>query len=85
MFWEDVSYEIIDYESELLQVKICTIPHFPWMAGNQFSKKNIYVTKVTLLTFDFFFSIGTNILRIVFDFIIDSIVTYFFLFFLRNH
>ena len=47
MFREDVSYEIIDYESELLQVKICTFPRFPWMAWNQFSKKNIYVTKAT--------------------------------------
>ena len=50
------------------------------MAWVQFSKKDIYVNKATLLIFGifikFYYFIGTNILQIVFDFITNSIATF---------
>ena len=58
------------------------LPLFAIFRGwHEFSfPKNIYVNKATLLIFDilikFHFLIGTNILQMVFDFIIYAIVTY---------
>ena len=52
--WEENSYEVLDQESKLVQVKTSSIPCFPWMAQVQFSKRYISVDKVTLLIFDIF-------------------------------
>ena len=46
-----VSHEILDSESKLLQIQTSTFLHFRWMAWVQFSKMYIYVNEVTLLTY----------------------------------
>ena len=63
---KEISYEILDYESKLLQIRTSPFRRFPWMAPVQFSMK-IYVNKATLLIFDYL--TGKNIFQIVFDFI----------------
>ena len=62
---EEISYEIPDYESKLLQIRTSPFRRLPRMALVQFSMK-IYVNKATLLIFDYL--TGTKILQIVFDF-----------------
>ena len=48
---EEISYEIPDYESKLLQIRTSPFRRLPRMALVQFSMK-IYVNKATLLIFD---------------------------------
>ena len=48
---EEISYEIPDYESKLLQIRTSPVRRLPRMALVQFSMK-IYVNKATLLIFD---------------------------------
>ena len=63
---EEISYEMPDYESKLLQIRTSPFRRLPRMALVQFSMK-IYVNKATLLIFDYL--TGKNIFQIVFDFI----------------
>ena len=56
---EEISYEIPDYESKLLQIRTSPFRRLPRMALVQFSMK-IYVNKATLLIFDYLFNWNKN-------------------------
>ena len=54
MLWEEVSYEILDYETKLLQNQTSTFLSFPLLAWAQFSEKYIYVKETLLIYFDWY-------------------------------
>ena len=52
--WEEISREVLDYESKLLQIKIPFFHVFHGWHEFNFLKKYIYVNKAILLIFDIF-------------------------------
>ena len=52
MPWEQVCYKILDYESKYLQIKLPIFYVFHGLRESDFLKIYIYVSKATLLIFD---------------------------------
>ena len=55
MHWEDVSNEILDYESKLLQIKISFFHVLHGWHEFSFPERQIYANEAALLVFDIFY------------------------------